>query len=82
MSELFERHQRLLKDALHAVEWRGFWSPFPEVPSGKFYGETAREEGQAAFDLALHRPFELPGHPESHRVGAEASPWGPPMRPL
>jgi len=77
MSELFDRHQALLKDTLNAIALRGFWSPFPEVPSGKFYGETARDDGQLAYDSIIGQPFDLPGHPESHRVGAEVSPWGP-----
>lgn len=77
MSELFDRHRGLLEDALRALENRGFWSPFPEVPSGKIYGETAKAEGEAAFDAALGAPFDLPGHPESDRLGAEVSPWGP-----
>ncbi|MFP1643065.1 phenylacetic acid degradation protein PaaN [Pontitalea aquivivens] len=77
MSKLFDRHHGLLKDALRALESRGFWSPFPEVPSGKVYGETARAEGDASFAAALGAPFDLPGHPESGRLGAEVSPWGP-----
>ncbi len=76
MSELFGRHHRLLEDALRAIEARGFWSPFPEVPSGKVYGASARDEGEATFEAILDQAFELPGHPESARVGAEVSPWG------
>ena len=49
MSELFDRHRALLDGALAAIEARGFWTPFPEVPSGKLYGETAREDGLAAW---------------------------------
>ena len=56
---------------------RGFWTPFPEVPSGKIYGENAREDGLAAYNARLGEPFALEGHPESDRVGAEVSPWGP-----
>lgn len=77
MESLFDRHSGLLQDALKANETRGFWSPFPEVPSGKIYGETARADAGADFNALLGRPFVLPGHPESRRVGAEVSPWGP-----
>lgn len=77
MSQLFDRHRALLNDATAALRNRGYWSPFSEVPSGKIYGETAKADGTAAFKAKLGKPFELPGHPETHRVGAEESPWGP-----
>lgn len=77
MGALIDRHRALLDQAVAALGSRGFWSPFPEVPSGKFYGETARADGLAAYDSRLCRPFVLEGHPESGRVGAEVSPWGP-----
>ncbi|MDR5654177.1 phenylacetic acid degradation protein PaaN [Ruixingdingia sedimenti] len=77
MTEFFDRHRPMLEAAVEALRARGFWTPFPEVPSGKFYGESAREEGEAAFAAMQGRPFDLPGHPESRRLGAEASPFGP-----
>ncbi len=77
MTELFDRHRPMLEDAAKALEARGFWSPFPEVPSGKIYGETAKAEGDAAYAALLGRPFDLPGHPEQRRLGAEVSPFGP-----
>lgn len=76
MSVLFDTHRGLLEEALRAVETRGFWTPFPEVPSGKIYGESARDEGQTAFDSSIGNPFELPEHPGTNFVGAEVSPWG------
>ena len=77
MATLFDRHRRLLDQAVAALGDRGFWTPFPEIPSGKVYGETAREDGQAAYAARLGGAFALEGHHESHRVGAEVSPWGP-----
>jgi len=77
MTAFFDRHRPMLDAAVAAIETRGFWSPFPEVPSGKVYGETARDDGQAAYDALLNQPFALPGHPESQRLGAETSPFGP-----
>lgn len=77
MTSLFDRHHAVLDAAVAALTDRGFWSPFSEVPSGKIYGETAREDGAAAYAALLNTPFALPGHPESGRVGAELSPWGP-----
>lgn len=77
MTDLFGRHRGVLEAALEATQQRGFWSPFPEIPSGKIYGETARAEGDAAFAALLNAPFDLPNHPEQGRVGLEVSPWGP-----
>lgn len=77
MPTLFDKHRPLLDQAVEALAHRGFWTPFPEVPSGKIYGETAREDGLAAYAARLGTAFALPGHPESHRVGAEVSPFGP-----
>ncbi|WP_417668807.1 phenylacetic acid degradation protein PaaN [Roseibium sp.] len=75
MSDLFERHQALLDDALNALRVRGFWSAFPEAPSGKIYGESAKADGLAAFEAALKSAYDLPGHPETKRVGNEESAW-------
>ena len=77
MQDLFERHRELLDAAVAALGARGFWTPFPEIPSGKIYGETARDDGLAAFEARLGQRFELPGHPEAARVGSEVSPFGP-----
>jgi phenylacetic acid degradation protein paaN len=73
---LFARHRALLERAVEASKTRSFWTPFPEVPSGKFYGETAREDGKNAYDSLLGHDFDLPGHPQEARLGAEQSPWG------
>lgn len=72
----FERHKLMLDEACAALRKRGFWSPFPETPSGKIYGETARADGEAAFTALLGQNFALPGHPGSRRLGAEVSPYG------
>jgi phenylacetic acid degradation protein paaN len=77
MDTLFTRHRGLLDKAVAALGDRGFWTPFPEVPSGKFYGENAREGGLAAYEARLGTAFVLEDHPESGRAGAEVSPWGP-----
>lgn len=77
MTDLFTRHKPLLESALKALETREFWTPFPEVPSGKIYGETAKAEGESSYARLLGAAFDLPGHPEEGRVGSEVSPWGP-----
>lgn len=76
MTNLFDRHRPMLEAAREALLTRGFWTPFAEVPSGKIYGETAREDGLAAFEALLGKPFEIAGHPETGRLGAEVSPFG------
>nr|WP_321459707.1 phenylacetic acid degradation protein PaaN [uncultured Cohaesibacter sp.] len=76
MTDFFHRHQKLLDDAVSALKSRQFWTPFPEIPSGRFYGETAREDGQRDFDRLIGQSFEMANHPETHRVGLEESPWG------
>jgi len=76
MSRLFDRHRKVLDDALDALQKRTFWVAFSEVPSAKAYGETAKSDGDAAFAARVGKPFLLPGHPETRRVGAEISPWG------
>ncbi|MGD9917837.1 MAG: phenylacetic acid degradation protein PaaN [Paenirhodobacter sp.] len=77
MTELFDRHRPMLEAAASALRTRGYWTPFAEVPSGKIYGEHAREEGLASYESLLNKPFEIAGHPETARLGAELSPFGP-----
>ncbi|MEJ7687903.1 MAG: phenylacetic acid degradation protein PaaN, partial [Variovorax sp.] len=76
MDALFDRHRALLDGALQALASRGHWSPFPEAPSPKNYGESAQAEGQKAV-LALcgeDYPLDQPG--ERARVATEKSPFG------
>lgn len=76
MSEFFDLHRPMLELAVKAFACREYWTPFPEVPSGKIYGETAKAEGEAAFDALLGHTFILPGHPADGQAGAETSPFG------
>lgn len=80
MTAFFARHRPMLDDAVQALAARGFWTPFPEVPSGKIYGDTAKADGEAAYAALIGRDFALPGHPEQRRLGAEVSPWGDALR--
>lgn len=77
MTELFERHRPTLDAALQAAAKRDFWSAYPEVPSGKIYGETAKDEGLAAYKARLGKALVLADHPAEGSVGAEVSPYGP-----
>ncbi len=73
----FDTHRELLTKAVEAIRTRTCWSAYPEMPSGKVYGETAKDEGQKAFEARLNKPFDLPGHPgAAGGVGAEISPFG------
>ena len=76
---LFERHQALLDRALQAVAERGYWSAFPESPSPKVYGEGAAENGKAAFDALLNKPFGLTLPGATGTAGGEVSPFGMPL---
>lgn len=80
MVSLFNQHRALLDGAVGALRSRGFWTPFSEIPSGKIYGESAKDEGQTAYEARLGKPFALPDHPENGRTGAEVSPWGPELK--
>ncbi|WP_439617611.1 phenylacetic acid degradation protein PaaN [Shinella sp.] len=79
MTGLFERHRPTLQAALAAATKRDFWSAYPEVPSGKIYGETAKDDGLAAYEARLGKAFDLPDHPSEGTVGAEVSPYGSPL---
>lgn len=74
--DFFERHQPMLEQALAAAEKRGYWSPFSESPSPRHYGETANDDGRAAFEAQRGQPFalDLPGAQDT--VGGEVSPFG------
>src|SRR5512143_2467921 len=79
MPRYFERHLPTLERALQAISERGYWTPYPESPSPRNYGEGAVEAGKAAFDAMLGKPFEL-GQPGTvGRVGNERSPYGFPL---
>ncbi len=76
---LFEQHRPTLDSALRAIAERGYWSPYPESPSPRVYGESANAEAKARFEAQLNRPFELKQPGTIGRVGAERSPYGFPL---
>ena len=73
---LFDKHQTLLNKALETLKTREYWSPYPEVPSGKIYGENAKAQGLAAFNARLNQTFELNQPGTIGEIGNEQSPWG------
>lgn len=73
---LFTKHEATLKHALAALESRGYWSAFVEMPSPKVYGESANADGEAAFKSHLDKTFALDQPASGETIGAERSPFG------
>lgn len=71
----FDKHKKLLEKACSAVQNRGHWTPYPEIPSGKIYGENAKAEGAEAYRSTLNHSFPLQGPHALGKVGAEVSPY-------
>lgn len=74
--EFFTKHRATLEQAIEITRRRDYWSPYPEVPSGKIYGEDAAAAGQAAFEGRLHQRFALQQPGGLAEVGDEVSPYG------
>ncbi|MGH7716436.1 MAG: phenylacetic acid degradation protein PaaN, partial [Vulcanimicrobiaceae bacterium] len=72
----WSEHQPLLEHALAAIKSREYYSAYPEVPSGKIYGENAQAEGKAALENRLGKRFELSQPGTTAWIGAEKSPFG------
>ena len=73
----FTTHRATLDNAVKANRERACWSAYPEIPSGKVYGESAKDDGQRVFEARLNKPFNLAGHPgAAGGIGAEVSPYG------
>jgi phenylacetic acid degradation protein paaN len=73
---LFDTHRPLLDAAVQATRTRGHWTPFPEMPSPKVYGETAQADGEAAVATLFGRDYPLQQPGETGRVATERSPYG------
>ena len=71
-----ERHRATLDRAVEAIASRGYWTPYPESPSPKVYGEGAAEAGKAKFDSLLNKRFPLTQPATVGQVGSERSPYG------
>jgi len=74
--QLFDGHRAILDGALEALRSRHFWSAYPDSPSGRIYGETAKADGEAAFRALLGRPFAFDQASFGPLLGQEVSPWG------
>ncbi|MGB3685660.1 MAG: phenylacetic acid degradation protein PaaN [Ornithinimicrobium sp.] len=78
---LVEAHRETLADAADALARRIYYSRYPESPSPRVYGEQAADAGEQAFESARHADFSaLADQPSTGElVGAEVSPYGPPL---
>jgi phenylacetic acid degradation protein paaN len=72
----FERHRETLDRAVDAIANRGYWTPFPESPSPRNYGEGAADAGKRAFDKVLNQRFPITQPATIGQVGSERSPYG------
>ncbi len=75
-SNFFEANRDMLEGAISALKMRNYWSPFPEMPSPRVYGETAAADGDAAFKAHIGRAFEINQPTTGEFIGAETSPYG------
>ncbi|WP_374697209.1 phenylacetic acid degradation protein PaaN [Alcaligenes nematophilus] len=75
-ADFFKRHQATLDQALSSILERNFWSAYPENPSPRAYGETAAQDGQAAFEAYRGKAFPLTLEGAQGEVGNEQSPFG------
>jgi phenylacetic acid degradation protein paaN len=73
---MFEEHGATLARAIQATRERAYWSPYPEIPSGSVYGETASADGRAAFEGLLGNRFPLEQPATTDWAGEERSPYG------
>ena len=75
-SDFFTAHKATLDRALEAIATREYWTPFPEMPSPRVYGEEAAAQGQAAFEAVQNSDYPLLLDGSTQKVGQERSPYG------
>ena len=73
---LLDQHRATLDGALKAIATRGYWSPYPEMPSPKVYGDTAMDDGKRAVAALTGTKFELDQPGVSGWTAADRSPYG------
>lgn len=74
-ASLYDAYAEVLDQAVAAVHARTFFAHYPEPPSGRIYGETAQDEGRAAFAQQLGQPFALPQAHDQTLTSDEVSPY-------
>jgi phenylacetic acid degradation protein paaN len=73
---MFERHRETLERAVVAIRERTYWSAYAEMPSPSAYGESAADDGRAAFEAHRGKAFEFDQPGTDGEAGAERSPFG------
>ncbi len=73
---LLDKHRATLEGALDAIATRGYWSPYPEMPSPKVYGEAAPEAGKAAVQALAGGRFTLDQPGQTGWIASDRSPYG------
>lgn len=74
MTDYFDQHHERLQQTLDAIQSRAAWSPFTDSPSRKIHGDAV-DQGLAAFQARLNKPFELDQPGTIGHTGLEISPF-------
>jgi phenylacetic acid degradation protein paaN len=70
------KHRETLEQALAAIRKRDYFSAYPESPSPRVYGESAAEDGKAAFEALRGTEFAIETPGSDGTVATESSPFG------
>jgi phenylacetic acid degradation protein paaN len=70
------KHRETLEQALAAIRKRDYFSAYPESPSPRVYGESAAEDGKAAFEALRGTEFAIETPGSDGTVATETSPFG------
>jgi phenylacetic acid degradation protein paaN len=73
---LLDKHRATLDGALAAIATRGYWTPYPEQASPKFYGEGASEAGKQAVHALFGHRFDLGQPAVTGWLASDRSPYG------
>jgi phenylacetic acid degradation protein paaN len=76
VADFFATHKPVLDQALAAIAGRFYWAAYPETPSGKIYGDTAKADAEAAFEALKSKPLALDQPASGGFSGGERSPYG------
>lgn len=75
MKTLIDEHRPTLDRAVAEIRRRGYWSAYPETPSGRIYGETAKADAETTFAALRGHLFALDQPSDAAPVGGERSPY-------
>jgi len=79
LTAFYTKHTDTIASAIGAIHSREFFAHWPEIPSGKIYGETAMADGEALFRSMLNTKFESLNQHADAWFGNEESPYGFPL---